>query len=980
MINVSDEIKQAYDLSTTQSDKIILEGKEYKITNVEYYDDCYEEGNIFGTAIARCLDFEVENTINLEGKEIEYLTGIQIDGVMQWISLGNFIVQDVTPNDTTNIAKVSAIDYMLKANITYKSKLNYSDGTVTLLDVLQEACDNSGLTLAITEFANKNFIVDSNQFVEGTLNRQVIQAVAQISGTVAKIRSDNKLYLLNPNNITSVSKVFTLNSYKEAEIKRATHPINTVSLGMSNIEGENVTLKDEVSVAKNGENTLKINDNPFAYSQSKREQLITALFNAVKGFEYKAYTFDCQGRQYLETIDKIQFLDKKGNTYDSYVFRFNYKSPNGLESTIEAPSIIKATVNYQNVLDAMEIAKRTEILVDKQNQTIEAVVSNADAQNEKISKVTQTVDELRSQISEVAEMTTSADGYGSVSLAGINESEPIRVVVRPVGEDIAYLYPRNNLYPSNDLYLKNRKLRFATSTYSIDWELPADLLYYDAENYDELILDYEGQSCVINKKVGYNANGIKYLLETPTTISYSYPKIPLEAGDYTVTLLGYTGAYLFVRLMAQNIYTTQFATKAEMNSAITQTVQEIDLSVNKKLTNYSTTSQMNSAINLKADSIISSINSTIETKLEDYSTTTQMNAAIELKADSIISSVSSTYETKENASNTYATQKQLTTVQSETKQTTDSISAEVTKKVNNSDYTKASIIAKINDTSSQVKINADVVDLSANDVLNLLSGNAINLTTKNISISSTNFSVDKNGNLKANNATLKGTIQAGSTISGATITGSTFKAGDNNEFYVDENGVLQCKVLKIIGEKNTSVTFYVYSEETGRKVQFTSESIILNNGSLSNSKVNISNDGTNGHIYCSGAIEARGSSGTVSADAAMYATNFINTSESKLKENIIKFVDKLKESVLNTKSATDILKETEICEFNYLGQQEKTIGVVIGDEYKTPKEIIKTKTEADGSQTKGVDLYSMVSLAWLSIQELVSRIENLERM
>lgn len=375
MINVSDEIKQAYDNSTTQVDKIVLNGAEYRIKNVEYYDDVYNEGNIFGTAIAKGLDFEIENTVNLEGQEFEYLTGIKFNGAIQWISLGNFIVQSVESNDTTNINKVSAMDYMLKTNIPYETALDYASGAVTLLQVLREVCNTSGLTLATTNFANSNFIVDSNQFEEGTLNRQVIQAVAQVSGTVAKIRN-NQLYLLGPS--TTVSKVFTLNNYKEAEIKRATHPINVVSLRLTDIEGENITLRDEESISKNGENVLAINDNPFAYTQDKREQLITALFNVVKGFEYKAYTFDCQGLPYLETMDKIQFKDKKGNTYDSYVFRFNYKSPNGLDSTIEAPSIISATVNYQNVPSALDVAKRTEYRVNKQEGKIIQLVSSVE--------------------------------------------------------------------------------------------------------------------------------------------------------------------------------------------------------------------------------------------------------------------------------------------------------------------------------------------------------------------------------------------------------------------------------------------------------------------------------------------------------------------------------------------------------------------------------------------------------------------------
>ena len=129
----------------------------------------------------------------------------------------------------------------------------------------------------------------------------MIQAVAQISGTIAKIKNDNKLYLINPNSITTVSKIFTLNNYAEAEIKRNTQPLNVVSLGISNIEGENVTLRDETSITQNGENAPVINDNPFAYTQAKRQQLITAIFNAVKGFwvYYFSYIFTLWNLYYI---------------------------------------------------------------------------------------------------------------------------------------------------------------------------------------------------------------------------------------------------------------------------------------------------------------------------------------------------------------------------------------------------------------------------------------------------------------------------------------------------------------------------------------------------------------------------------------------------------------------------------------------------------------------------------------------------------
>lgn len=424
MINVTDKIKKAYENSTTQIDKITINNKDYRITNVEYYDDCYLDGNIFGTAIGRMLEFEIENTIELEKAEVKYSTGLLIAGIEHWISLGNFIVESIEPNDTTGINKVVAMDYMLKTNIEYESKLDYSSNKITLLQVLQEVCTNSGLELATTSFANSNFIVDSNQFEEGTLNRQVIQAVAQISGTFAKIKSDNKLYLITPKrkgllvkdvhvitvaelNALPVEKLsacdneFNLNSYKELVIKRNTHPINLVSLGMSDIEGENIVLRDEDSISSNGENSLVINDNPFAYAQAKREQLITALFDCVKGFEYTAYEISGQSKPYLETGDEIVAIDKEGNLYYSFLFRFNFKSPKGLESEMSAPSITKATVAYQNVPSALEIAKKTEIRVNKQEQTIKGLISQQSETTEKLNQVEMTVDGTKETIKSV---------------------------------------------------------------------------------------------------------------------------------------------------------------------------------------------------------------------------------------------------------------------------------------------------------------------------------------------------------------------------------------------------------------------------------------------------------------------------------------------------------------------------------------------------------------------------------------------------
>ena len=194
-------------------------------------------------------------------------------------------------------------------------------------------------------------------------------------------------------------------------------------------------------------------------------------------------------------------------------------------------------------------------------------------------------DEINSKISDIADITTSGESeYASVNLAEVNESEPIAIKIHPTTEDISYLYPSDYLYPADDLYLNNRIIRFTNTDTNevVDYELPDDLLYYDANNYDEFILNYDSKTCSVIKRVEYDKETNKNKLKTTEeTINYDFPTIALSAGNYTVSLPGYSNAYLYVQLMASNIYTTQFATKIEMSSA----TKSINLEIEKKVDN-----------------------------------------------------------------------------------------------------------------------------------------------------------------------------------------------------------------------------------------------------------------------------------------------------------------------------------------------------------------------------------------------------------
>ena len=227
---------------------------------------------------------------------------------------------------------------------------------------------------------------------------------------------------------------------------------------------------------------------------------------------------------------------------------------------------------------------------------------------------------------------------------------------------------------------------------------------------------------------------------------------------------------------------------------------------------------------------------------------------------------------------TFATQGNLENavveLDSEIKQTASEINLEVSKKVGNDE-----IISKINQSAEAVGINANKIELSANDVLNLLAGNAINLTSKNITISSDSLNIDKYGNM-----TLKAT---------------------------------GTRVFKV--ENSTNANQRVYITDTALVVDGSSQLDRASIGILDN------NDGI---------VSVSSSSGSVTEilGTGITTPKLTQTSLESQKKNF----EKMQNNALN------IIRNIDIYKYNLKNEKDtdkKHIGFVIGDNYKYSKEV-----------------------------------------
>lgn len=360
---VSNTLKENLKKPTTQrKGRILVEDKYYDVYNVEYYQDVYSEGNVIGNAIASQLDFDLPYMSKFD--TFKYFDGVWNGNEYEYVDMGTFHTFDEKDEDEFN-KHITAFDNLIKFNATFVSDDNYPK---TLYEELQSVCEQANVELATESIPNGDFEIENNQFVSEESLKTVLKNICGISGTYAVIKED-KLHLQLK---VETSEIINKNEHTPVTWKRKTYGINQVILGMADVNGEYVLRQDDDDIAKNGVHKLVINDNFFAYTQNKREQLIDSLFNQVKGFGYVPFEMNNEWLSYLDVGDTINL-----DGIDTIVLRINGKSPNGIKSTMSAPSIIDAAVDYiNNTNDIENRVKRTEIFVDKQNQTIEALAES----------------------------------------------------------------------------------------------------------------------------------------------------------------------------------------------------------------------------------------------------------------------------------------------------------------------------------------------------------------------------------------------------------------------------------------------------------------------------------------------------------------------------------------------------------------------------------------------------------------------------
>lgn len=243
---------------------------------------------------------------------INVKSGLEIEGSVEYIDFGNYIINSNEWDADTNSYKHICYDLMLKTMLNY-SKLDIIY-PITIRDYINAICLKCGIEFANNNdvFRNYNKIINEDYFdYQLYTYRDILDFLAQLVGGFIIINSEDKLEIKYPTETHKILSKSYLND-KNITFKSKYGPINSIVFSRGG-GSDCIYRKDEESIKKNGLCELKIKDNPFL--EKDREQYINELFEQMNGLYYYVCDIQSPGIMFFEVGDLFDFRMENNYLY-----------------------------------------------------------------------------------------------------------------------------------------------------------------------------------------------------------------------------------------------------------------------------------------------------------------------------------------------------------------------------------------------------------------------------------------------------------------------------------------------------------------------------------------------------------------------------------------------------------------------------------------------------------------------------------------
>ncbi len=336
----------------------------------------------FQSALLKSVMKELDIDSNVEipvGTIVNYKLGVLLSsGDYEYLDYGNYQVYSCEKQEDTNSYNIVAYDKMLNSMIEYTTLKDTSKQfPMSVRDYIGAICNDINLVFkdSETEFANYDKVIQSDLYANlGYTYRDILDELAQVTASNIIINDKDQVEIKY---ITDTGDTIDKEYLKDINVAFGEKygPINSIVLSRS-AGADNVYLQDEQSIADNGLHELKISDNQIM-NNNDRSDYLPDILEKLNGLKFYINDFYSTGICYYEVADKYNI--KIGDvTYSCVMFNDEIQVAQGLEEIIYTELPEQAETDYTKADKTDRKINQTYLIVDKQNQSIQAAVETAE--------------------------------------------------------------------------------------------------------------------------------------------------------------------------------------------------------------------------------------------------------------------------------------------------------------------------------------------------------------------------------------------------------------------------------------------------------------------------------------------------------------------------------------------------------------------------------------------------------------------------
>lgn len=315
-------------------------------------------------------------------------------------------------------------------------------------------------------------------------------------------------------------------------------PINTIVLSRS-AGSDNIYYPAELP---QNPVEVKISDNQIM-NDNNRDIYMPDIYNKLNGLEYYINRFESPGICYYNLCDRFN-VQIGENIYPCIMFNDEINITQGLKEDIYTDELEEAVTDYSKA-DKTDIKiNQTNLIVDKQQGIIDALVDSTQDLIDYINTV-----EGDSEIL----LTDTMDSDGSINYVEITNFTPL------------YLYP-GMAFPSNNVFPNEM------TTYTI--------ITQNDNNYNETYIDL-GIQLVSTDKMIVEPSKITIIRNDTTIYQEKLNVFKTFDGNTRLSIKYLDDVHLKCKYLKKNDFTTQFATQASVNANLSITRDLISSKVTK---------------------------------------------------------------------------------------------------------------------------------------------------------------------------------------------------------------------------------------------------------------------------------------------------------------------------------------------------------------------------------------------------------------